>query len=180
MMMPVPTRLTTALILGTILSSGVAHASEVEDLIEQGVTARKAGKDEAALELFRKADAIQSTGRTRAQIAIAEQALGLWVPADADLTRALTPPLDPWVAKNLKALEASREAIRKHLGTLDVRGEPRGAEVWIDGRRVAAVPTEEPLRVEVGRHLLRLTAAGHHPLERSVEIEPNQLAREIM
>ncbi len=169
-----------ALVLGSLVSllSGLALAADPDTLIEEGLAKRTAGDDEKALELFQKADAMRPSGRSRAQIALAEQALGMWVQSEIDLARALEQPSDPWIAKNGKVLEAALATIRKHLGSLEMRGTPAGAEILVDGKRTGFLPLDKPLRLEVGRRLVEVRALAHHPLSRTVEIESGQLARE--
>jgi hypothetical protein len=160
--------------------AGAAHAQspEADALIAEGIALREQGKDEAALEKFRKADELGSTPRSRAQIALAEQALGLWVAAEEHLLSALARPDDPWIAKNRAPLEGALETIRKHLGTLEVRGGVAGAEVLVDGKRIGPMPLSA--RVEAGPRTLLVRAPGYHPTSRVVHIPPGASARETI
>src|SRR5262245_7061850 len=63
---------------------------EVEALIKSGVSLREQGKDEAALREFQRAHELSRAPRALAQIALAEQALGRWIDAEAHLEEALT------------------------------------------------------------------------------------------
>ena len=119
------------LIAGAILCAGVAHADDAEALIARGLELREKGHDEEALGLFRQAQLKSPSPRARAQVALAEQALGLWVLAESDLGAVLTTD-DPWIAKNKGALEGALVVIRKHIGSLEVRGAEH-ADVYIDG-----------------------------------------------
>jgi Tfp pilus assembly protein PilF len=65
--------------------------------IARGVQLRQAGNDDEALAEFRRADQLMPSPRTKAQIALAEQALGQWVAAERDLRAALSTADDPWI-----------------------------------------------------------------------------------
>lgn len=162
-----------------VLAAPSARADEADDLIAQGIELRTAGKDEEALAVFRRALERSPSPRARAQVALAEQALGLWVSAETDLVAALATDADPWIAKNRTALDGALAVIRRHLGSLEVRG-PAGAHVQLDGRELGALPREVPFRVEAGTHRLEVAAAGHHTTSRSVEIPAGGVARETV
>jgi hypothetical protein len=156
-----------------------AWADEAEELIARGLELREKGKDDAALPLFKKAYGISPTPRARAQVALAEQALGMWVAAEGDLVAALGSEGDPWIAKNRVPLENALATIRRHVGGLEVRGRA-GAEVFIDGARLGTLPASAPFRVEVGARKLEVRAKGFHAQARNVEITSGEVARETV
>lgn len=53
-----------------------------------------------------------------------------------------------------------------------VDAAPAGAAIEIDGRTVGAAPAD--LKVPVGRHRIRITAAGRKPWESHITVEPGQ------
>src|SRR6185295_1879926 len=130
---------------------------DADGYIAKGIEARERGRDAEALGLFKKAFAIAPTPRARAQVALAEQALGMWADAERDLTAALATAGDAWIAKNRVALDGALATIRRHLGDLEVRG-PDAAEVYLDGLRLGTTPG--PFRVEAGRRTLEVRARG--------------------
>ena len=161
----------------------VAHAADpdpVEALIQKGSEARSQGHDEDALKYFEQADAARRSPTTRAQIALAEQALGLWVRAETHLLEALAAPDDAWVLKHKPALLGALATIRQHVGTLELRGLAATDVVTIvvDGAVVGKTPLSEALRVEAGKRQLELRAPGYHPLTRIVWIPEGGVARE--
>lgn len=160
-------------------SSSVAFALPEKDadaLIERGIELRQQKKDEEALVVFKEALAISSTPRARAQVALAEQALGLWVAAESDLVEALAANRDPWIVKNRSALEGALAVVGRHVGSLEVRG-PEGAEVVLDGVVIGKLPASGAFRVEAGPRVLELRKPGFHPTARSLEIPPGGIAR---
>lgn len=152
---------------------------EAEALITKGIELREQHKDDEALAVFKEALAKAPSPRARAQVALAEQALGLWVLAESDLANALSVPADPWIAKNKAALEGALAIVRRHLGSLDVRGQ-EGAEVVLDGVPLATLPLREPLRVEAGRRVLEIRAKGYYSTTRTLEVPAGGIARETV
>ncbi len=158
-------------------SRGDAQGTDARPLLREGFAARQAQRDADALRAFEAAWAIDGRASTLAQIGLAEHALGRWVDAERHLVACLGAD-DPWVAQNAAPLRASLAAVRAHLASLALEDGPAGAAVTLDGRAVATLPLREPLRVPAGTVVLRVTAAGHHPLERALAIAPGETLRE--
>jgi hypothetical protein len=175
-----PCAIVIAAALATTLLARPALAADdaAEALISRGIELRENQKDDEALVLFRQAFAKSPTPRARAQVALAEQALGLWVSAEADLDAALAEVSDPWIVKHRAALEGALAVVRRHLGTLDVRGN-EGAEVFLDGVRLGALPSAA-FRVDAGTRRLELRRAGFHHATRTVEVPAGGVARETL
>jgi hypothetical protein len=156
-----------------------ADDTEAEALIARGIDLREHGKDDDALAAFKKALAKSPSARARAQVALAEQALGIWVAAENDLVLALAADSDAWIAKNRGALEGALAVVRRHIGSLEVRGTD-GAEVMVDGVRLGVLPSATPFRVEAGKRTLELRLKGFHPSARAIEVPAGGVARETV
>lgn len=159
--------------------TAAADDADAETLISRGIELREHGKDDEALAVFKKALARTPSPRARAQVALAEQALGLWVAAENDLVLALAAEGDAWIAKNRPALQGALALVRRRLGSLEVRG-PDGAEVTLDGVRLGTLPSATPFRIEAGRRTLEVRAKGFHPTARSIEVPAGGVARETV
>ncbi|MBX3225268.1 MAG: hypothetical protein KF795_32485 [Labilithrix sp.] len=169
-----------AVLAGAALLAPAARADaqgEADALIAKGVELREKGRDDEALTVFRQALAKAASARARAQVGLAEQALGMWVLAEADLAAALATDGDPWIAKNRGALEGALGVVRKRITTLEVRGA-EAAEVYLDGVRVGA--GAGPFRVEAGKRTLEVRASGFQSTTRAVELPPGGMARETV
>lgn len=156
------------------------HAQSAETLIDRGVERRRAGDDEGALALFVEAWDLSHAPRARAQMALAEQALGHFVDAEAHLLEALAAESDPWIESRRADLLRALEALHEKLGSLEIRGGVDGAEVRIDGRPIATLPLDRPLRLPTGTYRLEVVARRYYPFARSVTILPDGMAREIV
>lgn len=163
-----------------LATTNVARADDdAETLIARGVELREKGRDEEALVLFKKAFAQTPSPRARAQVALAEQALGMWVAAETDLVAALAAEADPWIAKNRAALDGALGVIRRHIGSLEVRGAD-GAEILVDGVAVGVAVPGASFRVEAGRRTIEVRSKGHHATTRAVEVPAGGVARETV
>lgn len=182
--------LACSLVVVSLAHSPVARAQEPEatpstapavsegDLVRKGVSLREQGKDAEALELFRTAYERHKTPRAHAQMGLAEQALGRWVEAEADLEGALGVADDAWITGNRAALEGALEQIRRRLGSLEILCETPGGELWIDGRLIGRLPMPRPIRLPAGTVSVRIQAPGHTSVNRSVEVVAGRLGRE--
>jgi hypothetical protein len=177
-------RAALGVLLGLVAFHGVAigaeggSAAEADRLIASGVSLRQAGKDEEALAEFSKAYELSHGAHARAQMGIAEQALGRWDLAEAHLAEALGDTNDAWIKKHRTDLEAALEEVRGHLGTLDVLGGVPGAEVRVNGQTVTHLPLTAPLRLPAGTVVLEIVADGYVPSTRTVTITAGRLGRE--
>lgn len=153
-------------------------AAEADAAISKGVELRRQGKNEEALDQFQKAYRLAPTPRAKAQIALAEQAIGRWADAERDLGEALNNAADPWIARQRPVLSEAMNVIRRHLGGLTVKGEPAGAVVELDGEAVGVIPLPER-HVTAGEVVVTVRAPGFVSVTRKVQVTPGELAAEI-
>ena len=167
------------LVMLGIAKNGASGGVDPEALTRHGLALRREGRDAEALEEFRHAYAVRPTPSALAQIALAEQALGLWVVAEADLQSALDEE-DPWIARHRRLLASGLADIRTHLAGLEVECEVIGAELWVNGARSALLPLARPLRVEAGSVVIELRAPGYAPARRLTSVAGGENARETI
>lgn len=166
------------LAVGMMALSASVRADDVDAIVSRGVELRRYGRDADALAEFQRALRLKDTPRVRAQMALAQQALGLWVPAEADLVDALVHKDDPWIEKNRATLSAALTTIQSHLGSLEIWGTPAGAEILVDMKEVGTLPLTRPLRVSGDSVLVVVRAAGFMETSRSVRVVAGTLVRE--
>lgn len=64
------------------------------------------------------------------------------------------------------------------FGSLLIQGDPKGAGIMLDGRRVAALPMTQPLgELKTGLRTLRVGLRGYRAVERKVVIEAGKITR---
>lgn len=153
-------------------------AAEAEALLQQGIAQRRAGQDQLALNAFRRANELAPAPRVRAQMALAEQALGQWASADIDLRAALQQDTDPWIVRNRASLESALNSITSRLATVDIVCNREGAMLLINGREIGTFPLAQPLRVESGAVALEVRQQGYRTLRRTIDVEGGRTFRE--
>jgi hypothetical protein len=161
--------------------SATAHVEspEVEKLIAEAIALREQGKDLAALEDLKKAAELDPKSvRVQVHLSNVYQALGQWLPADQYLRMALAQPDHPYVQRHRQELDDARSVIEDNLGTLDVEGEPAGAEVRLNGRLIGTLPLSAPVPVTVGTYTLEVQMDGHYPVRRPIVIAGHGFVRE--
>lgn len=165
-----------ALLCGAHLAA--AQGDPCATAIHDGVELRRVGRDAEALTRFQAARPTCDAPRLRVQIAWAEQALGRWLAAREDLRAGLAERSDPWVNARRGRLEGDLRAIEQHLGALQVLGGEAGAEVMVNGERIATLPMTEPAPLVVGVVRVEVRRAGRYTVVRDVEISAGAVARE--
>jgi len=156
---------------------GQGAADDEETLIKRGLEQREKGDDAAALRQFQNAHSRSHSGRSLAQVALAEQALGHWVDAESHLVEAMRHDQEPWVARNMNLFRQALGDIQSHLGSLELTGGVAGAEVKINDVGVGVLPLKA-LRVPAGSVALSVVAPNHFPMARTVTVPAGGLARE--
>jgi hypothetical protein len=162
--------------LAVLLSAPSSRAQGADDAIRRGVELRRQHRDAEALVEFTRAYAATPTPRLRAQIALAEHALGRWRAAEEDLAAALDAETDPWIGANRVALELSRREIASHLATLRVTTNASSARVRIND--ASPIPLPCSVRVEAGTVALRVETPDAKPLERVRVVQGETLVDE--
>jgi hypothetical protein len=171
-----------AAVVALLLVGATAAAAEpnrsVDRAYHTGIELRRHGDDRGALREFRRAYAAAPNPRTLAQIGLAEQALGIWVDAEAHLGEALNAVGDSWIATNRAALQQALQSVAAHLGTLEVECDTTGVALEINGVPAGSLPLQRPVRVAAGTVVLSAHAPGFFPLQRIATVAPGQLAHE--
>jgi serine/threonine-protein kinase len=169
-----PLRTSVLAVLAAALAlapSSVRADDDVATLLRRGVQLRREHRNAEALDVFARALALSPTPRVRAQVALAEQAVGRWIEAERDLDAALSSDQDPWIAKNRAVLEEARGVVEQRLSWLTVEVATPSAEAELDGQ---PVPCGVETRVLARSSILKVRAAGYVPEERSVTLQPAQ------
>jgi len=152
-----------------------AQADDAEEaLVREGVALRRAGRDDDAAVVLRRAWAIRRSPRASGQLALAEQALGRWTRAETLLRAALAAPDDPWVARNRAVLDGALAVALRHLGTLEVRGCDGGAALSVDGEPVA---TPDGIRLAAGTARVTCTRGAGESFTRVAEVAAGAVVR---
>jgi hypothetical protein len=167
-----------AALLVAVICPSSGSGEDVEALLKKGIELRRHGRDREALVEFQRAAQISRTARVTAQIALAEQALGLWVEAESDMREALASAQDPWIAKNRSVLEGALGTVRNHVGTVEIWGAPEGGEVLLDDKMVGHLPSTGPISFATEDLDLVVRAPGYLQIKRTIHIQIGAANRE--
>lgn len=151
--------------------SADAPAKNANQLVDEGLQLRSKGRDAEALERFEAAYALRPEARIRAQIALAEQALGHWEPARAHLADALTHRDDAWISRWRTELEGALRRVDSELGSIEVVSNVAGAAVLVDDQERGTTPLAQPLFGLPGAHMVRVQAPDFEPVTQTVDLQ---------
>lgn len=131
---------------------------------------------EEAREQFARAHALFPNARTLRGLGISEFELRHYVVAVDYLEQALSSEVKPLEGNLRRETEALLGRARTYIGELSVVISPGHASLTVDGvRHVAAV--SQPLRLDVGSHVLELRAEGYATERREVTVRGGQAER---
>ena len=146
--------------------------NDAEAHITRGLELRRQRRDEDALAEFRAAYTLQKSGRALAQVALAEDAIGLWVEAEDAFEGVLSTNDDPWVEKWREQLATELRNLQTHLSDLDLNVSPPTAEVRLNGVLSHPHAATATFRVVSGRVLVEVNAAGFESARRVLAVPP--------
>jgi hypothetical protein len=152
-----------AILLATVVCSSVqaAEPETADQLVAKGVELRKKGDHAGALREFQAAHAKEPSGRTLAQMGIAEATLHDWVDAENHLSQALESTM-PWVEKNRATLEQTLQTVRTHTTEISIYGTT-GAVVTLEDKVVGRIPLPTVPRVNEGNVTVKVESRGYKP-----------------
>ena len=160
-----------ALALAAPLASTVraAEPATADQLVAKGVELRKRGDHAGALREFQAAHAREPSGRTFAQMGIAEATLQRWTDAEDHLAQALE-STTPWVEKNRAILDKTLQTVRAHTAEISVFG-PLGGLVTIGDKVVGQIPLPSVPRVNEGPVTVKVESPGHKSFSQTVSAQ---------
>lgn len=168
--------LAASLLLLTPISR--ADEGEAETLIGQGVALRQLGRDQEALQLFRRAFAQAPSPRARAQWACASKRWafgGGWRPLGGSRgnRRRLGAALQG-------AARAALEVVRGRVGSLGIVSNQTDVEVALDGNVIGTLkPQGTTFRASSGTRSVSLKKVGFHSASRTVIVPGGGVARDL-
>lgn len=152
---------------------------EADDDLRRGVALRREGKDAEALAAFQHALERSPSARARAQVALAEQALALWLAAERDLTLALAEKDDPWIKLNREVLERAARIVEAKLAYVVVSSNVDAPEVLVNGASATSgsgADSRARRRVVAGQVTIEVRAPGYEAAQKTIQVAPETTA----
>lgn len=140
-------------------------------LVDEGMALQVGGNALGALDKYTAANAIFPTPRGTGARGFAEEMLGDYGNAELHIKEAQKARKDPWVKENRKKLAASLRHMKKDAVTLDITGEPLGAEIFLNDRSVGVLPLS-PMRIGSGHLVVHAMKEGYTPYEEEIDVLP--------
>lgn len=148
-------------------------AAPAQDLIQQGISLRHSGQDEAALGVFLEAERRAPTSvRVLLHVTAAAQAAGRWLLAHQYLQKASAYKNTAYYQRYRASIRGMEEAVAQQVGQFRISGSPAGAEVLINGERIGTLPIEDAKVLEVGSYVLEVRKPGFFPVRRPFTVAP--------
>ena len=155
-----------------------AAQKDAEAHIQKGVELRKQSRDAEALAEFQEAMKRWPSARAKAQVGLAQMAVGLFEAAEVTLSEVLASSSDdPWVSARRAVLSEALTKIRSHLGTFNASGEPKGATVEVNGTAACSLPCS--VHVQAGEIVVRVLAPGFLPIMRKISVEARSTSSQV-
>jgi hypothetical protein len=174
------------LLLGfvALLSSGrTAQARPIRDELprearEQWDSARElhdAGDFKSALVTFTRAYELSNNPRTLFNVGVCWKDLTRYSEAIKTWEKQLT-FRKKLPKEDIQKAETAIRALQQFVSTIEVKADEAGARLLVDGVEVGATPFLEPIRIDVGRRLLRLQKEGFEPAEKTIDVTRGKVA----
>ena len=163
-------RLSLSVLVLLLAAPAFAADPAADALIARGLELRRQGQSAEALELFKRAHALDPTARTFGQMGLVETSLQHWLDADTHLRASLEAPNDPWVKKTRSLLDKALEVAGQHVGELEISGPP-GTGVSIGDAGARTLPLPAPVRLLEGEVRVSAKAPGFEPFTQVVRIQ---------
>jgi tetratricopeptide (TPR) repeat protein len=132
-----------------------------EALIVSGEALAMQGDAAGALAKYEQAQAIYPSAHGYGRVGLALETSGQLALAEGAILEALEAKRDPWLRAHRAELNRAKARLQKQLGTLDVKGTPAGAQVFVNGRMVGSLPLSGKVRAEAGTVIVKGAKDGY-------------------
>lgn len=148
-------------------ASGSALDDKARELFRDGVKAAEASQWAKAYAAFLAAWSLKEHYQIAGNLGTSEAKLGKWRDAAEHLSYYLREAPKEKVAERKSAEDLLAQA-RAKVGSISVRAEPAGAEVFVDGVSVGKAPLAGEVFVEPGAHGIEVKLADYETAKQNV------------
>ncbi|MCU0686328.1 MAG: PEGA domain-containing protein [Polyangiaceae bacterium] len=118
---------------------------------------------------FERAHALSGDARVLYNVAVCDKELGRYARAAARLRQSLA-TTTPLSGEYVERARGTLELLAPYVGPLRVEVSEPGASVSVDGEDLGALPTREPLEVDIGRHVVTAWREGFYEASQAVDV----------
>ena len=151
---------------------GQTRRQHAEAMLRTGNQLYDQGDYEGALQRYRAAQELFPSYKIDYNIGVALQALKQPVQALPHFERFLRQAQGRAEAKKIDLCKRRIARLRLEVSGIRLSGAPPGAEVRIDGERVAQPPVDDEIYLLPGRHRVKVSLEGFLTFEQALQLEP--------
>jgi tetratricopeptide (TPR) repeat protein len=118
---------------------------------------------------FERAHTLSGDARVLYNVAVCDKELGRYARAAARLRQSLA-TTTPLSREYVERARGTLELLAPYVGPLRVEVSEPGASVSVDGEDLGALPTREPLEVDIGRHVVTAWREGFYEASQAVDV----------
>lgn len=159
-----------SLSLGAHTALAQRGPNPARDAFERGISALEAQRYVDALSAFEESYRLRPSPVALYNVAVAQRGLGRIREAIATFERYLEAPERGIDRARLASIRAELNALRAQIVNLRLTLAPATATVQVDGR--PATVGADGLTLDPGRHIIEVSADGHRPSRREVDLRP--------
>jgi hypothetical protein len=148
---------------------------EAVERFDKGVELYKQGNFGGALVEFRAAYEASPHHMVRFNIGMTLFKLNRYVEAEQELEAFLAEAGQDVEEETRIEVEEVLSDIVGYIGLLSVHCNVQGASLHIDGKLVATLPLQEPIKLDVGEYYIEVSADGHRKYEEQVTLPGGKL-----
>ncbi|MBI5517553.1 MAG: hypothetical protein HY909_27530 [Deltaproteobacteria bacterium] len=152
-----------------------ADPSQARGEFQRGQGALGGGRFAEARRAFEQAYHLCHQGEYLERLAVAEQALGLWVESNTHFTQAIE---DTTMRQRRTELEGERARVRQHLARILLTGEGPTSRVTINEHQEGTWPMTTPVWVPAGSVVVVLRTEGYLDWRRELNLRGGELSQE--
>ncbi len=135
----------------------------------------KEGKTQEALEKYAEAYFVQPLTDVEVEVALAQARAGLYLPAARTLQTVLSSQYaNGLTVHSREDLMKYLNAIKRHIGTIEMKINVSGVRVTVDGEYVRDWPYFSEFYVEPGRHTVKAVRSGYWQNQTEVEVQKGE------
>jgi hypothetical protein len=169
----------TIVLLSVLLATSPATAQEPGDeaveRFDKGVELYKQGNFGGALVEFRAAYEAKPHHKVLFNIGMTLFKLNRYVEAEQELEAYLEEAGKDVEEETRTEVEEVLSDIVGYIGLLSVHCNVEGSSLHIDGKLVATLPVQEPIKLDVGEYYLEVSADGHRKYEEQITLPGGKL-----
>jgi hypothetical protein len=167
-------RILALLVAGGLVFGGPARADDIEDEARdhflQGVALYQDENYEGALVEFETSFEMNANWKVHYNLGLAFQAMHMYVEAEVHFKAYLSKGMGQLDSERMAEVNDVLLDLASVIGEVEVECDVEGADVYLDGKKVATTPVEQPIRANVGKYDVEVKKSGFEDFSLTVTV----------